>query len=68
MTRAEERRRKTERLRVALDRLERGGTYADAAYVAGFADESHFSRTCKQRLGVRPREASGTDWRERLAA
>lgn len=35
--------------------LERGGSPADAAYEAGFADQPHFTRTLKAQTGLTPR-------------
>jgi len=42
------------RLRNAIDFLAEGRTVTDAAHAAGFADSSHFSRTCSASLGVAP--------------
>lgn len=41
-------------LRRALDRIVEGQDVTNAAFEAGFADASHFSRSCNQHFGIRP--------------
>jgi AraC-like DNA-binding protein len=41
-------------LRRALDRIVDGCDVTSAAFEAGFADASHFSRSCYQHFGIRP--------------
>ncbi len=40
------------RVLLAINVLSQGGTLTDAAYLAGFADSAHFSRTIKAMFGV----------------
>lgn len=42
------------RLKVALEHLIREGTLTEAAHLAGFSDQSHFTRTCQKMIGVPP--------------
>jgi AraC-like DNA-binding protein len=42
------------RLKVALKHLIREGTLTEAAHIAGFSDQSHFTRTCQKMIGVPP--------------
>lgn len=44
------------KLRRAGDLIERGASLADAAFTAGFADQSHLSRTFRAVLGITPGE------------
>jgi AraC-like DNA-binding protein len=52
-----------DRLTTGLSALESGASYPEAAYRAGYSDEFAFSRTCKSRLGARPRALLAQDWR-----
>jgi AraC-like DNA-binding protein len=45
------------RLLVALEQVAAGGTIADAAAAAGFADGSHATRACREMFGLTPSEA-----------
>jgi AraC-like DNA-binding protein len=42
------------RLKVALEHIIREGTLTEAAHMAGFSDQSHFTRTCQKMIGVPP--------------
>jgi AraC-like DNA-binding protein len=42
------------RLRDAIEQLGGGETVTGAAHAAGFADSSHFSRSCSSALGIAP--------------
>lgn len=46
------------RLGLAVSRLARGEGAAEAAYLAGFADQSHFTRIARRELGVTPGQLS----------
>ena len=42
------------RLKVALEHLINEGSLTKAAHMAGFSDQSHFTRTCQKMIGVPP--------------
>ena len=42
------------RLKVALEHILNGGSLTEAAHMAGFSDQSHFTRTCQKMIGVPP--------------
>ena len=42
------------RLKVALEHIINEGSLTEAAYMAGFSDQSHFTRTCQKMIGVPP--------------
>jgi AraC-like DNA-binding protein len=44
------------RVQRAVGALAGGCTVTNAAYIAGFADAAHLSRTCRRMLGTSPRE------------
>jgi AraC-like DNA-binding protein len=48
------------RLREAIDLLGDGETVTGAAHAAGFADSSHFSRSCSSALGIAPSALRGS--------
>ncbi|WCL50149.1 helix-turn-helix transcriptional regulator [Leptospira sp. GIMC2001] len=43
-----------QRINAAIKSLQSGGNLTEAAYAAGFSDQSHMSRTVKDMLGVQP--------------
>lgn len=42
------------RLKVALEHIINQGSLTEAAHMAGFSDQSHFTRTCQKMIGVPP--------------
>lgn len=42
------------RLKVALEHIINEGSLTEAAHMAGFSDQSHFTRTCQKMIGVPP--------------
>ena len=42
------------RLKVALGHIINQGSLTEAAHMAGFSDQSHFTRTCQKMIGVPP--------------
>ena len=56
------------RLRLASRMIEQGATVADAAFAAGFADQSHLSRSFRRTHGITPATFRRACWHERERA